>query len=109
MEMAKHLLDESYKDAAAVMIGSVLEEHLRQLCARFDIATVDASARPRKASALNADLGRTSAYSKFDEKSVTALLDLRNQAAHGRSSEYAIEQVRLMHQTVTDFIARNPC
>src|SRR5215213_11165047 len=31
MEMGDHLLTEGYKDPAAVMIGSVLEEHLRQL------------------------------------------------------------------------------
>ena len=31
LEMAEHLLFEKYKDPAAVMIGSVLEEHLRQL------------------------------------------------------------------------------
>ena len=31
LEMAEHLLDEGYKDAAAVIIGSSLESHLRQL------------------------------------------------------------------------------
>jgi hypothetical protein len=30
--MAQHLLEQNYKDAAAVMVGGVLEEHLRQLC-----------------------------------------------------------------------------
>eukprot|EP00362_Geleiidae_sp_MMETSP1317_P000739 CAMPEP_0201283612 /NCGR_PEP_ID=MMETSP1317-20130820/30264_1 /ASSEMBLY_ACC=CAM_ASM_000770 /TAXON_ID=187299 /ORGANISM="Undescribed Undescribed, Strain Undescribed" /LENGTH=144 /DNA_ID=CAMNT_0047600487 /DNA_START=45 /DNA_END=476 /DNA_ORIENTATION=+ len=32
LEMAEHLLEQDYKDAAAVMIGSVLEGNLRQLC-----------------------------------------------------------------------------
>lgn len=32
LEMAEHLIAEGYKDPAAVMIGSVWEEHLRQLC-----------------------------------------------------------------------------
>ena len=32
LEMADYLLKENFKDPAAVMIGSVLEEHLRQLC-----------------------------------------------------------------------------
>jgi hypothetical protein len=30
--MAEHLLDQKYKDPATVVVGSVLEEHLRQLC-----------------------------------------------------------------------------
>lgn len=32
IEMAIYLIDEGYKDPAAVIAGSVLEEHLRQLC-----------------------------------------------------------------------------
>ncbi|MCF2495346.1 hypothetical protein [Dyadobacter chenhuakuii] len=37
LEMSQHLLDENYKDPAAVMIGSVLEEHLRQLSLKHGI------------------------------------------------------------------------
>ena len=32
LEMAAHVLEQDYKDPAAVMIGTVLEENLRQLC-----------------------------------------------------------------------------
>lgn len=32
LEMSQHLLDEGYKDASAVIAGSSLEVHLRQLC-----------------------------------------------------------------------------
>lgn len=34
LEMSQHLLNEGYKDAAAVIAGSSLEAHLRQLCER---------------------------------------------------------------------------
>ena len=37
LEMAEHLLAEGYKDAAAVIVGSVLEGHLRQLAQRHRI------------------------------------------------------------------------
>lgn len=37
LEMAEYLLSEGFKDPAAVMIGSVLEEHLRQLCKKHNI------------------------------------------------------------------------
>ncbi|RPJ77653.1 MAG: hypothetical protein EHM20_05740, partial [Alphaproteobacteria bacterium] len=37
LEMAKYLLEEGYKDPAAVLIGGVLEEHLRKLCLKNGI------------------------------------------------------------------------
>ena len=37
LEMADHLLERGYKDAAAVVTGSTLEAHLRQLCQKFRI------------------------------------------------------------------------
>ena len=55
VEMAEYLLSEGYKDAAAVIIGSTLEEHLRQLCIKNGIAT-GAAERPKRADQLNADL-----------------------------------------------------
>src|SRR5262249_46662449 len=112
LDMAEYLLSEGYKDPAAVMIGSVLEEHLRQLCSanHIDIEVITPNrVTPKKADALNADLAKASVYSKLDQKSITAWLDLRNKAAHGKYSEYTTEQVRLMSQGVTEFIARvNP-
>ena len=47
-------------------------------------------------------------YSKLDQKSVTAWLDLRNNAAHGHYDKYEAVQVELMISGVRDFIARNP-
>lgn len=107
LEMADHLLSEGYKDPAAVVAGSVLEEHLRNLCRKYGIPT-DSGGRPKKADQLNADLCGNSAYSKLDQKSVTAWLDLRNKAAHGRYSEYAKEQVALLIQSIRDFMTRVP-
>src|SRR6266404_3919242 len=109
LEMAEHLLDQKYKDPAAVVVGSVLEEHLRQLCTAASLPVEDLSsgkAVPRKADALNADLAKVGKYSKLDQKSVTAWLDLRNKAAHGKYSEYTDEQVVLMLAGVRDFISR---
>lgn len=111
LEMARHLLDEGYKDPAAVIAGSSLEAHLRQLCEKIGIATEITSQTepyPKKADAMNVDLASASAYSKLDQKNITAWLDLRNKAAHGRYNEYTKEQVSLMVAGVHDFIRRNP-
>lgn len=109
LDMAEYLLEEGYKDPAAVVGGSVLEEHLRQLCQKHGIPTTvtkQGSPRARKADALNADLGNKSVYNRLDQKNVTAWLDLRNKAAHGKYQEYTMEQVSLMLQSVSDFMVR---
>jgi hypothetical protein len=104
-EMAEHLLSEGYKDPAAVIIGSTLEEHLRQLCVKNGIATA-VGGKPKKADQLNAELGGQAIYSKLDQKSVTAWLDLRNKAAHGKYGDYTKEQVHLLIQGVQNFMTR---
>ena len=109
LEMAQHLLDEGYKDPAAVMAGSVLEEHLRQLCQKHGILTEitkQGRPQPKKADALNADLAKKEVYNRLDQKNVTAWLDLRNKAAHGKYQEYTKEQVALMLQSLSDFMVR---
>jgi len=109
LEMAEHLLDQKYKDPAAVVGGSVLEEHLRQLCIAASLPVEELSsgkAVPRKADTLNADLAKAGKYSKLDQKNATAWLDLRNKAAHGKYSEYTGEQVALMLASVRDFASR---
>ncbi len=79
IEMARHLLAEGYKDASAVIAGSTLESHLRQLCAKHQLQTTNPSGQPIRADRLNADLGRV-AYGMLDQKQITAWLDLRNDA-----------------------------
>lgn len=109
IEMAEHLLSENYKDPAAVIIGSVLEEHLRQVCLKLGIEIEEekhGKLIPKKADRLNADLVKSEAYSKLDQKAITTWLDLRNKAAHGKYSEYTKEQVELMMQGIIEFIAR---
>ena len=76
LEMAQHLLDEGYKDPAAVMTGSVLEEHLRQLCQKHGIpteTTKQGRPQPKKADALNADLAKKKVYNQLDQKQVTSM------------------------------------
>lgn len=111
VEMAQHLLDEGYKDPAAVVAGAALELHLRQLCVKHGIETeVSSSKGPRakKAERMNQDLAKEGVLGKGDKKSVTAWLDIRNNAAHGNFDEYSAEQVKVMIMGVREFILRMP-
>lgn len=110
MEMSRHFLDLDYKDPAAVMIGSTLEEHLRLLCNNYSVEVnfeKSGNTIPKKANLLNAELVKAGAYGVLEQKSVTAWLDLRNRAAHGKYDEYTKQQVELMYQGVLNFIITN--
>ena len=110
IEMAEYLLEEGYKDPAAVITGSTLEEHLRKLCIKngIDIEIMSkGKLRPKKADSLNSELAKQVVYSKLEQKSVTAWLELRNKAAHGKYSEYKENQVKQLIIGVRDFIVRN--
>ena len=107
LEMATHLVENEYKDAAAVMVGSTLEVHIRNLCDKHGVATTSGR-RLKKAELLNAELTKEGVYTKLDQKNVTAWLGLRNDAAHGNYSEYTKEQVKLLVESVRNFITRYP-
>lgn len=106
LEMADHLLSQGYKDPAAVMAGSVLEEHLRKLSLKSGMSAASGGVH-KKADLINAELASANVYSKLDLKSITAWLDLRNKAAHGHYSEYTKEQVQLMLDGVRNFLSRH--
>jgi hypothetical protein len=110
LEMAEYLLNEGYKDPAAVLIGSTLEIHLRELCIsnNIDIEIINNKGNkiPKKAELMNADLAKNDVYTSIYQKQITAWLDLRNKAAHGKYSEYTKEEVSLMLQGVRQFIIK---
>ena len=105
--MADELITKGYKDAAAVIAGSVLEEHLRNLATKHDVATAT-EGRPVKAETLNSNLVKAGAYNKLTQKSVTAMLDLRNSAAHGRYEQYDKTQAEAMIRDVQSLAERLP-
>lgn len=107
LDMATHLLEEGYKDPAAIVTGAAVETHLRRLAESSGVST-GIEERPKKADLLNAELTKSGAYSRLDQKNITAWLDLRNRAAHGKFDEYSQEQVAILIAGVRDFMARKP-
>jgi hypothetical protein len=107
LEMAQYLLGCGYKDAGAVIAGSTLEAHLRQLCKKGGIA-IDVGGKSKKADAINSELAKSHMYSGLDQKNITAWLGLRNSAAHGEYEKYDQSQVGLLITSIRDFITRVP-
>jgi hypothetical protein len=56
LDMAQHLLDNGYKDAAAVIAGSSLESHLRHLCSKHGVDADTPDGKHKKADRINAEL-----------------------------------------------------
>jgi hypothetical protein len=108
LEAADHLLTEGYKDPAAVMVGGVLEQHLRELCTRHGIPVMDQKGEPRRASQQNQYLKAKGVYGKQELHEVTAWLGLRNDAAHGLYEKFTGQQVKLMLEGVRHFLSRFP-
>jgi hypothetical protein len=104
LERAEYFLQESYKDPAAVIAGSVLEEHLRKLSVKHGVVL---PAKP-KLDTMNAELARAGAYGKNEQKQVTAWAGLRNDAAHGNYAGYTEGEIKQMVAGIRDFITRNP-
>lgn len=108
LSMATHLLSEGYKDAAAIIAGVTLESHLRQLSIMNNLPVYkDEKNSFLKADMLNNNLAKT-VYGKFDQKQVTAWLELRNNSAHGHYELYTIEDVKRFIEWLDDFISRMP-
>ena len=100
LEQSRHLLDSNYYQPAAVVIGSVLEDGLRKLCAKQEI---ELSAKP-KLDTMNAALAKTGTYSKLTQKRITALADIRNKAAHGEWDGFTKVDVEAMLREVRQFM-----
>jgi len=101
LEMGEYLLQEGYKDAAAVIIGSVLEDGLRK------IPLTQASGKPMTIEPLNVELAKQDVYSRLVQKQITSWAHIRNKAAHGEFGEYNKEQVKMMLLFVQSFAAEH--
>jgi hypothetical protein len=98
LEQASELLSSGYCTAAAVIAGVVLETALRDLCDRNGIPH-------GKLDKMNADLAKASAYNMLNQKRITALADIRNNAAHGKTSQFTDQDVDNMIKDVRRFLS----
>lgn len=103
LEIGEHLLNEGYKDAAAVTIGAVLEDGLRELCKKNELSIIKPNGKPLTLESLNTELAKHETYSKLVQKQVTSWAHIRNKAAHGHYDEYDKSQVKMMLLFVQSF------
>ena len=103
--MAEHLLMEDYKDAAAVLLGAVLENSLRKLAETNELEIVNAKGKPLTIDPLNVVLAKNGVYNALVQKQITSWANLRNDAAHAHFSKYDHDQVKQMLLFLQKFCA----
>ena len=100
LEMADHLLDNGYKDPAASLIGAVLEDGLRRMCANNTLPVKSGD----NISSLNQKLADKDVYNRLQQREIEAWNKLRDYADHGHFDEYNIEKVNDMLNSVRKFL-----
>ena len=103
LEGAKYLLDEGWKDAAAVIIGGVLENELRQLSTVNNLPIKDIKGKGLSIDPMNINLCKAGVYKLYVQKMITPYAGIRNDAAHGDWDKYLEKDVRDMYDFVVDF------
>jgi hypothetical protein len=107
IEMALELRDKGFTGPAAVVAGSVLEEHLRKLADKSGIDRVDDKGRPKSVETLGVELRNQGVFSEVQRKSITAWYAQRTEAAHGRGDALIPAEVERMIDGIRDFVARH--
>ena len=100
LEMAKHLLDNGYKDPAASLIGAVLEDGLRRICSNNNITVKSDD----NISSLNQKLAQNHVYNPLQQRQIQVWNKLRDYADHGHFDEYKSENVKNMLEGVRNFL-----
>lgn len=108
LDMANELLSKGFIGPAAVLAGTVLEEHLRKLARKHDVATTDEKGRAKSVEVLGVDLRKSELITEVQRKSLTAWYAQRNEGAHGHPENLDEGEVERMIDGIRDFVARFP-
>jgi len=102
IEMAEYLVEQGFKDPAASLIGAVLEDGLRKIAKNNEITIKSRE----DTGSLNNKLADKAIYNQIIRKRINVWNDIRNNADHGKFSEYTLDLVKEMIAGVRDFLAQ---
>ncbi len=108
LEMAEELLNKKYKDPAAVVAGSTLEEHVRKLAGNAAIPLLDIKLKKRKFDELSIELVKSGIFPESQRKILVGWYSIRNEAAHGNYVNVIDTDVKYMIQGIREFMVRVP-
>jgi len=102
LEMAEHLVEQSYKDPAAMLVGAVLEDGLRKIAKNNNIIVKSND----DIGSLNSKLADKQIYSRLIQREVHVWNGIRNKADHAEFEEYNLDKVKEMLKGVRNFLGQ---
>ena len=110
LEMAEHIAANIMAAPAAVLAGSVLEDHVRKLAVANEIDVTDEKGRPRRFEQLTIELRghEREGISEAQRKQLAAWYAVRTDAAHGHFDNVVDDDVARMIDAIRDFMVRHP-
>jgi len=100
LDQASALVAAGYHQPAAVVAGCVLEDGLKKLSSG---ANVSLPPKP-KLDSMNSELAKAGVYNKLTQKRITAIADLRNNAAHGNWDQFTQRDVEDTIRWIREFM-----
>lgn len=98
LEQAKHLVQNNYKDPAAILARVVIEDALKRISRNEGVD------ENQKASVINDELKKKGRFSQPQWRFIQGWLDIGNAAAHGKFGEYTQDDVVKMVDDVERFL-----
>ena len=100
--MARHLLEQGYKDPAASLVGAVLEDGLRRIADANSVSYSKADGLD----SLNQKLVTSNTYTRLVHSRIDTWRIIRNAADHGHFGDYTSDDVGLMIEGTADVLER---
>jgi hypothetical protein len=107
-QMAEDLLRNGYIGPAAVIAGSVLEEHVRKLAGKVGLPLSDDRGRAMGADQLAIGLRKSGTITEVQRKSLVAWYAIRNEAAHNVEPKIDPGELERTIDGVRSFVANHP-
>lgn len=102
LEMAEHLVEQGYKDPAAMLVGAVLEDGLRKIAKNSDITLKS----KEDIGSLNQKIAGAQIYNRIVHKKIYVWNEIRNKADHAYFEKYTLNEVKEMLKGVRDFLGQ---
>jgi len=104
LQQAKSLMDAGYQVAGMVLIGGVLEDHLRKLCGNVCVNISGHGSLGK----YNDGLLQAGVYDKPAWRRLQSIADIRNDAAHGNGTKVNTPDVDDAYKYVSRFLVDFP-
>ena len=105
LDTANYLLSNGYKDPAAVLAGTVLENGLKKIAKKNNISIQGRHGKEDGIGVLNNKLSQQQIYNELKKRSIHAWKEIRDSAAHGKFNEYTKNDVKTMVDGISGFLS----